>query len=75
MQNYIKQKHQEIDKLSKSIDKLTKKLAQYEDYDQPRHRINEVGESNDMPAGKRDPSSDVFDDRDKDDMRRQKRLA
>ena len=75
VQNYIKEKHQEIDKLSKSIDKLTKKLAQYEDYDQPRHRISEVGESNDMPAGKRDPSSDLFNERDRQDVGRQKRLA
>jgi hypothetical protein len=75
VQNYIKQKHQEIDKLSKSIDKLTKKLAQYEDYDQPRHRISEVGESNDMPAGRRDPSSDLFNERDRQDVGRQKRLA
>jgi hypothetical protein len=75
VQNYIKQKHEEIDKLNKNIDKLTKKLAQYEDYDQPRHRINEVGESNDTPPGKRDPSDDLFHERDKDDMRRQKRLA
>jgi len=72
---YIKSKHEEIEKLNKSIDKLTKKLAQYEDYDKPRHRINEVGESNDMPLGKRDPSNDLFHERDKDDMRRQKRLA
>ena len=75
VQNYIKQKHEEIDKLNKNIDKLTKKLAQYEDYDQPRNRINEVGESNDTPPGKRDPSDDLFHERDKDDMRRQKRLA
>ena len=75
VQNYIKQKHEEIEKLNKNIDKLTKKLAQYEDYDQPRNRINEVGESNDTPPGKRDPSDDLFHERDKDDMRRQKRLA
>ena len=75
VQNYIKQKHQEIEKLNRSIDKLTKKLAQYEDYDQPRHRISEVGESNDMPLGKRDLSDDLFYERDKDDLRRQKRLA
>jgi hypothetical protein len=75
VQNYIKEKHQEIDKLNKSIDKLTKKLAQYEDYDQPRHRISEVGESNDIPAGRRDPSSDLFHERDRQDVGRQKRLA
>ena len=75
VQNYIKKKHEEIEKLNKNIDKLTKKLAQYEDYDQPRHRINEVGESGDTPLGKRDPSDDLFHERDKDDMRRQKRLA
>lgn len=71
---YIKSKQEEIEKLNKSIDKLTKKLAQYEDYDQPRYRIKEMGESNQPPAS-RDPSSEVFDERDKDDLRRQKRLA
>ena len=75
VQNYIKEKHQEIDKLSKSIDKLTKKLAQYEDYDQPRHRISEVGESNDTPLTKRDPAAELFDERDRQDVGRQKRLA
>jgi uncharacterized coiled-coil protein SlyX len=74
IQQYIKSKQQEIEKLNKSIDKLTKKLAQYEDYDQPRYRINEMGESNEPPPS-RDPSSDVFNERDRDDMRRQKRLA
>ena len=71
---YIKIKQEEIEKLNKSIDKLTKKLAHYEDYDQPRYRIKEMGESHQPPAS-RDPSSDVFDERDKDDIRRQKRLA
>ncbi len=41
---YITKKHEEIAKLQGNIDKLTKKLAQYEDFDQPRYRISETGD-------------------------------
>ena len=63
VQNYIKQKHQEIDKLNRSIDKLTKKLAQYEDYDQPRYRLNEMSESGGVTA--QDSITALFEERDK----------
>jgi hypothetical protein len=63
-QGLITKKNQEIDKLNKSIDKLTKKLAQYEDYDQPRHRINELGESGSNSVTKGTMDS-LFEERDK----------
>ena len=63
VQNYIKQKHQEIDKLNRSIDKLTKKLAQYEDYDQPRYRLNEMSESGGITA--QDSITALFEERDR----------
>ena len=46
IQGMIAKKDQNIDNLRKNIDKLTKKLAQYEDYDKPRYRIDDhVGET------------------------------
>ena len=63
VQNYITQKHQEIDKLNRSIDKLTKKLAQYEDYDQPRYRLNEMSESGGITA--QDSITALFEERDR----------
>ena len=60
---YIKKKHEEIEKLNRSIDKLTKKLAQYEDYDQPRYRINEMSESGGVAA--KDSITELFEERDK----------
>ena len=63
VQNYIKQKHEEIDKLNRSIDKLTKKLAQYEDYDQPRYRISEMSESGGVAA--KDSITELFEERDR----------
>ena len=64
VQEYITTKNEEIEKLKKSIDKLTKKLSQYEDFDKPRHRIDEMGESNDGSAIQ-DSISDLFDERDR----------
>ncbi len=61
--SYIKKKHEEIEKLNRSIDKLTKKLAQHEDYDQPRYRINEMSESGSNAA--KDSISELFEERDK----------
>jgi len=41
LQGMIATKDQTILNLRKNIDKLTKKLAQYEDYDKPRYRIDD----------------------------------
>ena len=62
---YIKSKHEEIEKLNKSIDKLTKKLAQYEDFDKPRYRIAEVGNGVDGTGGVKDTISALFEERDR----------
>ena len=64
LKNYLSQKDQELEKLQKNIDKLTKKLAQYEDFDQPRHRIDEMGDrGGGVPA--KDTISSLFDERDR----------
>lgn len=68
VKNYITSKNEEIEKLNRSIDKLTKKLAQYEDYDQPRYRINEMSESGGVTA--KDSITALFEERDKVPRRR-----
>ena len=73
--NYIKKQQEEIQKLNKTIDKLTKKMAEYEDYDQPQQRISEVGESKDASIEKRNSIDSLFSERERQDQRRQKRLA
>ena len=73
--NYIKKQQEEIQKLNKTIDKLTKKMAEYEDYDRPRQRISEVGESKDTSMGKRDSIDNLFAERDRKDQEKQRRLA
>lgn len=67
--NYLSSKDQEIEKLQKKIDKLEKKLLQYNDFDKPRYRIDEMG---DVEGGKpatgspgNDTISVLFDERDK----------
>ena len=64
IQGYIATKNEEIEKLNKSIDNLTKKLSQYEDFDKPRYRIDEMGESSDGNGGKSTIDS-LFDERDR----------
>ena len=59
---YITRKHEEVEKLNKTIDKLTKKLSQYEDFDKPRYRINEMGESDGISE---DSITSLFNERDK----------
>lgn len=67
--NYLSQKDQDIEKLQKKIDKLEKKLLQYEDFDKPRYRIDETGSPGmgDVEGGKpaNDTISALFDERDK----------
>ena len=45
--HYLSKKSQEVEKLRKKIDKLEKKLAHYEDFDKPRYRMDETGDSED----------------------------
>jgi hypothetical protein len=67
--NYLSAKDQEIEKLQKKLDKLEKKLLQYEDFDKPRYRIDETGSPGmgDVEGGKpaNDTISALFDERDK----------
>ena len=66
--NYLSVKDQEIEKLQKKLDKLEKKLLQYEDFDKPRYRIDETGSpGGDVDGGKpaNDTISALFDERDK----------
>jgi len=60
----LTKKDQETSDLRKNLDKLTKKLAQYEDYDKPRYRLEEMGESMGQdPSG--DTITSLFEDRDR----------
>ena len=72
IQGMITKKDQDIDNLHKSIDKLTKKLAQYEDYDKPRYRLDEsVGEpgESEEEASAKDTITSLFSHRDRGDQR------
>ncbi len=61
--HYLSQKNQEVEKLRKKIDKLEKKLAQYEDFDKPRYRMDETGDGEDgKPA--QDTITALFAERD-----------
>ena len=63
----LSQKDQELADLQKNLDKFKKKLSQYEDYDKPRYRLEEMGESMEKePSG--DTITSLFEDRDR--MRR-----
>ncbi len=62
---YIDKKNQDIDSLHKTIDKLNKKLSQYEDFDKPRYRIAEIGNGVDGTGGVKDTISALFEERDR----------
>jgi uncharacterized protein YukE len=62
--NVLSQKNQDVEKLQKKIDKLEKKLSHYEDFDKPRYRMDEMGES-DGGTSPKDTISALFDERDK----------
>lgn len=67
IQGLITQKDQDLENLRKSIDKLTKKLAQYEDFDKPRYRIDDhVGETSESEedASLNDSITSLFSHRD-----------
>jgi hypothetical protein len=60
----LSQKDQEVADLRKNLDKFKKKLSQYEDYDKPRYRLEEMGESiGQDPSG--DSITSLFEDRDR----------
>ena len=67
LQGMIATKDQTILNLRKNIDKLTKKVAQYEDYDKPRYRIDDhVGETTGLEedTSSADSISSLFSHRD-----------
>ncbi len=61
--NYLSKKHQDVEKMYKKIDKLEKKLSQYEDFDKPRYRLDEMGDSEEGTPAK-DTITALFDERD-----------
>jgi hypothetical protein len=63
LQGLLNKKDQDIDTLRKTLDKLRKKLAQYEDYDKPRYRLDEMNELEESTS--QDSISSLFDDRDR----------
>jgi hypothetical protein len=67
--NYLSKKEEEIEKLRKKVDKLEKKLLQYEDFDKPRYRMDETGDVEGGNSAKSLPGNDtisvLFDERDK----------
>ncbi len=67
--NYLSVKDQEIEKLQKKLDKVEKKLLQYEDFDKPRYRIDEMGDVEGSKPATGSPGNDtisaLFDERDK----------
>jgi len=63
----LTQKDQEMADLQKNLDKFKKKLSQYEDYDKPRYRLEEMGESEERESSS-DTITSLFEDRDR--MRR-----
>jgi hypothetical protein len=62
--NYLAKKDQELEKRQKKIDKLEKKLLQYEDFDQPSYRIEEMGDGDEATPAT-DTISTLFGERDK----------
>jgi len=64
VKNCLAQKEQVIEKLQKNIDKLEKKLLQYEDFDKPSWRLDEMMEDR-SSAPAPDTISALFDERDR----------
>lgn len=64
IKNVIQEKNRSVDQLKKQIDKLQKKILQYESYDKPNYRIGGVGESEESEIETSDPLSQMFKARD-----------
>jgi hypothetical protein len=62
--NYLSKKDEDLEKLHKKIDKLEKKLLQYEDFDQPGYRIEEMGDGDEATPAT-DTISALFGERDR----------
>ena len=62
---YIAKKQAEITTLTKTVEKLTKKLLQYEDYDMPKYGLAEMGSSQERKPAGLDSVDQVFALRDR----------
>lgn len=62
---FILKKNKQIEGFQKQIDKLNKKLSQYEDFDHTTSRISDMSEVGDSKGEKRDSISDLFEERDR----------
>ena len=63
IKNYISDIQKNNENLKKKVDKLLKKLAQYEDYDKPIYRLGEMGETENSPDA--DIVGSIFKERDR----------
>jgi len=64
IKNIIQEKNRSVEQLKKQIDKLEKKLLQYETYDKPNYRIGEVDGSEGGNIESADPLTPMFEARD-----------
>jgi hypothetical protein len=64
LKSYLAIQHEEIEKLTKKIDKLEKKLSHYEDYDTPRYRISGMSDITEK-SSQRDTIGSLFAERDR----------
>jgi CHASE3 domain sensor protein len=62
---FILKKNKQIEGFQKQIDKLNKKLSQYEDFDRTTSRINDMSEVGDSKEERRDSITDLFEERDR----------
>jgi len=70
LKSYLVKKDAQIEKLTKTIDKLSKKLSQYEDYDRPTYGLSEMGSSEEKSHPPIDTITGLFAERDRPIMRR-----
>ena len=70
LKGYLSKKNTEIDKLTKTIGKLGKKLSQYEDYDRPTYGLKEMGSSSEKTMPPLDTITGLFEMRDRPILRR-----
>lgn len=63
IKNYISDVQKNNENLKKKVDKLLKRLAQYEDYDKPIYRLGEMGETENSPDA--DIVGSIFKERDR----------
>lgn len=66
LKELVSLKNIEIEKMKRKLDKLSRKLAEYEDYDKPNYKIDELGDTGNMVEGKPGTVIDeIFAERDR----------